>query len=143
EVEGVTNLQIEPQVEIPQIEMQLRPRAALRFGVTAGDVRRAAMTLIRGTKVGEIYDNQKIFDVAVWSPERLRSDLTSLVLLLVAPRVGEKVPLPDLADLRIAPTPNVIQHENASRRIDVSCNASGRDLGSVARDMGPRVRSIC
>jgi CzcA family heavy metal efflux pump len=142
EVDGVTNLQVEPQVEIPQIEIQLRPGAALRFGVTAGDVRRAAMTLIRGTKVGEIYEDQRIFDVAVWSPERLRNDLTSLGKLLIDTPLGGKVPLGDLADLRIAPTPNIIQHENASRRIDVSCNAKGRDLGSVARDIEQRIRSI-
>jgi CzcA family heavy metal efflux pump len=141
-VDGVTNLQVEPQVEVPQIEIQLRANAALRFGVTAGDVRRAAMTLIRGSKVGEIYEDQKIFDVAVWSPEALRSDLTSLGKLLIDTPLGGKVPLGDLVELRMAPTPNVIQHENASRRIDVSCNVKGRDLGSVARDIEQRVRSI-
>jgi CzcA family heavy metal efflux pump len=142
EVNGVTNLQVEPQTDIAQIEMQLKPNAALRFGVTAGDVRRAAMTLIRGTKVGEIYEDQKIFDVAVWSPDRLRSDLAVIGKLLIDTPFGGKVPLRDLADLRIAPTPNIIQHENASRRIDVSCNVSGRDLGSVARDIEQRLGSI-
>ena len=142
EIQGVTNLQVEPQVEIPQIEMQLRPQAALRFGVTAGDLRRAAMTLIRGTKVGEIYEDQKIFDVAVWSPERLRGDIASIGRLLIDTPLGGKVPLSNLADLRIAPTPNVVQHENASRRMDVSCNVSGRDLGSVAREIEQRVRSL-
>ncbi len=141
-VDGVTNLQVEPQVEVPQIEVQLRPEAALRFGVTAADVRRAAMTLIRGTKVGEVYEDQKIFDVAVWSPGRLRSDLPALAKLLIDTPLGGKVPLGDLAELRIAPTPNVIQHENASRRIDVSCNVKDRDLGSVARDIEQRVRSV-
>jgi Cu/Ag efflux pump CusA len=100
------------------------------------------MTLIRGTKVGEIYEDQKIFDVAVWSPERLRSDIASVSKLLIDTPLGGKIPLADLADLRIGPTPNIIQHENASRRIDVSCNVKGRDLGSVARDIEQRVRSI-
>lgn len=49
----------------PQIKVRLRPDAAQRFGLTAGDLRRAAMTLVRGTKVGEIYDDQRIFDVTV------------------------------------------------------------------------------
>jgi len=141
-VAGVTNLQVEPQVEVPQIEIKLRSEAALRFGVTAGDVRRAAMTLIRGTKVGEVYEDQRIFDVAVWSPERVRSDLPSLAKLLIDTPLGGKVPLGDLAELRIAPTPNVIQHENASRRIDVSCNVKDRDLGSVAREIERRVGSV-
>lgn len=141
-IPGIANLQVEPQVDVPQIEVRLRPDAALRFGLTAGDVRRAAMTLIRGTKVGEIYEDQRIFDVTVWSPERKRADIASLQELLIDAPLGGKVPLRDVAEIRIAPTPNIIQHENASRRIDVSCNVKDRDLGSVARDIEARVSSI-
>jgi len=146
DVPGIANLQVEPQVEVPQIEIQLRPEAASRFGLTAGDVRRSAMTLIRGTKVGEIYEDQRIFDVAVWSPEARRRDISSIRQLLIDAPGGipgtAKVPLGDVADIRIAPTPNVIQHENASRRIDVSCNVKGRDLGSVAREIETKVKGI-
>ena len=141
-VDGVTNLQVEPQVEIPQVEVRVKPEAALRFGLTPGDIRRAAMTFVRGSKVGELYEDQKIFDVTVWSYEKWRTDISSLGRILVDAPLGGKVPLQDVADLRIAPTPNVIQHENASRRIDISCNAKGRDLGSVARDIEQRVRGI-
>lgn len=141
-VEGVANLQIEPQVDVPQIEVRLRPEAAQQFGLTAGDVRRAAMTMVRGTKAGEVYEDQKIFDVVVWSQENSRKDLTSLSRLLVDSPSGARVPLGEVADLRIAPTPNVIQHENASRRLDVSCNVKDRDLGSVAREIEQRVRAI-
>jgi len=141
-VEGVANLQVEPQVEVPQVEVRIKPEAARRFGLTAGDIRRAAMTFIRGTKAGEIYEDQRIFDVTVWSEEKWRADLTNLHKILVDAPGGGKVPLGDVAELRIAPTPNVIQHENASRRIDVSCNAKGRDLGSVARDIGERLKEI-
>lgn len=141
-IEGVVNLQVEPQVDVPQVEVRLRPDAALSFGLTAGDVRRAVMTMVRGTKVGEVYEDQRTFDVTVWSSEELRTDLNSLGNVLVDAPLGGKVPLRDVAELRIAPTPNLIQHENASRRIDVSCNVAGRDLGSVARDIEQRVRSI-
>jgi len=142
DVPGVANLQVEPQVDVPQVEVRLRPEAALRYGITAGDLRRAAMTMIRGTKVGEVYEDQRIFDVVVWSPEAKRRDLTSLSSLLIDAPQGAKVPLSDIAELRIAPTPNIIQHENASRRIDVSCNVKGRDLGAVARDIEARVKAI-
>jgi CzcA family heavy metal efflux pump len=142
EVDGVANLQVEPQVEVPQVEIRMKPEAALRFGLTAGDIRRAAMTFVRGTKAGEVYADQRIFDVTVWSEEKWRSDLSSLKNILVDAPVGGKIPLRDVADLRIAPTPNVIQHENASRRIDVSCNAKGRDLGSVARDIQQKLTGI-
>ena len=52
------------------------------------------------------------------------------------------MPLGDVADVRIGPMPNLIAHENGSRRIDVSCNVRGRDLGSVARDIEARVRGV-
>ena len=141
-IPGVTNLQVEQQVDVPQIEIRLRPDAAQRFGLTAGDVRRAAMTLVRGTKVGEVYEDQRIFDVAVWSAERSRNDILSLGNLLIDAPLGGKIPLRDVAEIRIAPTPNIIQHENASRKIDISCNVKGRDLGSVAREIEQRVRAM-
>ena len=141
-VQGIANLQVEQQVDVPQIEIRLRPDAAERFGLTAGDVRRAAMTLVRGTKVGEVYEDQRIFDVAVWSSEKSRSDIFSLGNLLVDAPLGGKIPLRDVAEMRIAPTPNVIQHENASRKIDISCNVKDRDLGSVAREIEQRVHAM-
>lgn len=142
DVPGVVTLQVEPQVDVPQIEVRLKPDAALRYGITAGDLRRAAMTMVRGAKVGEVYEDQRIFDVVVWSPEEKRRDLTSLSSILIDAPQGAKVAMGDVADLRIAPTPNIIQHENASRRIDVSCNVKGRDLGAVARDIEARVKAI-
>lgn len=141
-VSGVAQLQVEQQVEVPQIEVTLKPEAALRYGVTAGDVRRAAMAMVRGNKVGETFDDQRIFDVVVWSAEKARSSLSSLKKILVDTVLGGKVPLEDVADIRIAPTPNVIQRENASRRIDISCNAKGRDLGSVAREIEARLGAM-
>lgn len=141
-ISGVTNLHVEQQVDVPQIEIRLRPEAAQRFGVTAGDVRRAAMTLVRGTKVGEVYENQRIFDVMVWSSEESRRDIASLSNMLIDGPLGAKIPLRDVADIRIAPIPNLVQHENASRKIDVSCNVTGKDLGSVAREIQQRVYAM-
>ncbi len=82
-VEGVIDLKVEPQVLVPQIEIRFRPEAADRFGLTPGDVRRAATTLIKGAKVGELYDEQKIFDVVVWGVPRLRTDPESLRRMLI------------------------------------------------------------
>lgn len=138
-VAGVADLQVEPQVLVPEVQIALKPDAALRFGLTPGDVRRAATTLVKGTKVGEIYEDQKIFDVAVWGVPAIRADLAAVADLRIETPSGAHVPLSEVADIYVAPSPNVIQHENASRRIDVSCNVRGRDLGSVARDIEKRV----
>jgi CzcA family heavy metal efflux pump len=141
-VEGVTNLKVEQQVLVPQIEVQLKPGAAARFGLTPGDVRRAATTLIKGQKVGELYEAQQINDVVVWSAAGARADIESLRRLRINLPAGGDAPLGDVADVRIAPAPNIIQREGASRRIDVTCDVKGRDLGSVARDIEGKVKAL-
>jgi len=141
-VSGVTNLKVEQQVLVPQLEIQLKPDAAARFGLTPGDVQRAATTLIKGTKVGELYQSQQINDVVVWGTSNTRTDIESLRRLRIALPGGGDVPLADVADVLMTPTPNVIQHEAASRRIDVTCDVKGRDLGSVAREIETRVKAL-
>src|SRR5262249_51370247 len=128
-VEGVTNLKVDPQILVPQLDVRLRPDAASRLGLTPGDVRRSATTLIKGTKVGEVYKDQKIFDVFVWGVERVRNDVSKLRDLPIETPLGTHVPLGDVADVAIVPAPNEIKREGASRKIDVTCNVQGRDLG--------------
>jgi len=142
DVKGVTTLKVEPQVLVPHVQVRLKPDAAAIFGVTPGHVRRAATTFIKGTKVGEIYRDQKVFDVAVWGVERVRHDVLALRELPIETPSGARVPLGDVADIEIAPTPNEIKRENASRRIDVTCNVSGADLGSVASEIQRRVEKL-
>ena len=120
---------------MPQVEVRLRPEAAQIAGVTPGQVRDAMATLLRGTKVGEIYEDQKIFDVVVWSVPSVRSDLFAIKRLPIDTAGGGYVPLDAVADVALAPTPNEITREGGSRRIDVTCNVRGRDLGAVARDI--------
>jgi len=142
DVAGVADLKVEPQILVPQIQVSLRPEAAAQFGLTAGAVRRAAATLVKGTKVGEVYDQQMVFDVAVWGDASVRSDIAAIRELLIDTPGGAHVPLKDVADVTIVPTPNEIKREGASRRIDVTCNVRDRDLGSVARDIEARVNSL-
>lgn len=139
DVPGIANLKVEQQVLVPQVVVRMRPDIAAQFGLTARDIIRASSTLMNGQKVGEIYDDQKIYSVVVWGKEPVRRDVDSLRQLMIDTPSGAQVPLSDVADISIEPTPNAIQREGASRRIDVLCNADGRDLGSVARDIEQRV----
>lgn len=142
DVPGVIDLKVEPQVVVPQLDVRLRPEAAARLGLTPGDVRRAATTLVKGSKVGELYKDQKIFDVFIWGVEKVRNDVSALNALPVETPLGTHVPLGDVADLVIVPAPNEIKREGASRRIDVTCNVQGRDLGSVAREIEAKVKAL-
>ncbi len=142
DVGGIADLKVEPQVLVPQIQVALRPEAAAQFGLTAGSIRRAAMTVVKGMKVGEVYDRQMVFDVSVWGKPGARSDIDAIRELLIDTPGGGHVPLKDVADVSIVATPNEIKREGASRRIDVTCNVRGRDLGSVAHEIEDRVRKL-
>ncbi len=142
DVPGVVNLKVEPQVLVPQIEVRLRPGAAERFGLTSGYVRRAATTLLKGAKVGEVFEGQKKFDVVVWSTEETRHDLTALRQLVIDTPSGTQLRLGDVAEVNVVPTPNEIKREGASRRLDITCNVQGSDLGSVAKEIKSRVEKL-
>lgn len=141
-VEGVTNLKVEPQVLVAQIDVRPRPEDLAKFGLTPGHVRRASTTLLKGLKVGEVFDGQKKFDVVVWGTKELRTDLKAVQELPIDVQNGTQVRLKDVADVRIVSAPNEVRRENASRRLDVTCNVSGRDLGSVAREVEEKVRAV-
>ncbi len=142
DVEGIADLRTELQVDVAHIEVEVDLSRAAVYGIKPGDVRRAASTLIAGLEVSDIYEGGRLFDVIVWSTPETRADLTALRELLIDTPGGGQIRLIDVADVRIAPTPNVIQRENSSRRIDVGFNTRGRDLGSVVRDVEQRLEEI-
>ncbi|AII54541.1 hypothetical protein N008_21685 (plasmid) [Hymenobacter sp. APR13] len=141
-VEGVVDLKVQQQTLVPQIQVKMKPEAAARFGLNPGTVLQAISTVVKGRKVGEIYQEQKIFDVAVWGQPAMRADFGAVRELLIGLPGGGAVPLREVADVRIVPTPNEITREASSRRIDVTLNVRGRDLGSVARDVQAQVDGV-
>ena len=134
-IDGVADLKVQAQVLVPQIEVRYRPEKAQLVGVSPADVRRAATTLVQGTKVGEIYEDQKMFDVVVWGSPEVRDSVSAIRKVEIQTPAGGIVPLDAAADVVVAPTPNEITRERGSRRIDVTCNVRGRDLGAVANEI--------
>ena len=91
--------------------------------------------MLAGEEVGDIFLEGRAYDVQVWSTPATRQSLTSIRELLINTSDGGTVRLGDVADISIKPAPNVVDHFNQSRKIDVSANVRGRDLGSVAGDV--------
>jgi Cu/Ag efflux pump CusA len=110
--------------------------------VTPFAARDAVATLVRGSKVGEVRRDQMSFDVFVWGDARARDDLEALRRLPIEAPAGGLVPLSAVADVEIVAAPNEIKRERSSRRIDVTCNVSGRDLGRVAREIETRLKEV-
>ncbi|MDB5689505.1 MAG: hypothetical protein JWL91_1381 [Sphingomonas bacterium] len=141
-IPGVADLKVEQQVLVPQIRIRPRPADLVTFGLTAGEVRRQAQTLVAGQKLGEIYRDQKAFDVALWGEPAIRGDTHALADLMIQTPAGAPVRLRDVADVLIVPAPNEIKRENGQRRIDVTLNVAGADLGSVARGVEAAVAQV-
>ena len=139
-IEGVTTLKIEPQVLVPQISVEMRPDAAAQFGLTPAALMRSVSTLVNGTQVGEIYRDQGIFAVVVRGIEQAHRDPTAVQKLMIDTPSGAQVPLESVANVSIVPAPNEIKREGASRRLDVTCNVAGRDLGAVATEIEAAVK---
>jgi Cu/Ag efflux pump CusA len=129
-------------VLVPQIEIHPRAADLATFGLTAGEVRRQAQTLVAGQKLGEIYRDQKSFDVALWGEPAVRGDIQALRDLMILSPAGAPVRLRDIADVRIVPAPNEVKRENGQRRIDVTLNVAGADLGGVARAVEAAVADV-
>jgi CzcA family heavy metal efflux pump len=141
-IDGVADLKVQAQILVPQIEVRYRPEKAQLVGVSPADVRRAATTLVQGTKVGEVYEDQKLFDVTVWGSPNIRDNIHAVRAIGIHTSGGGVVPLSAAADVEIAPTPNEITREGGSRRIDVTCNVRGRDLGAVAGEIAGALASL-
>jgi len=140
-IDGMIDLHAELQEDIPHIEVAVDSAAALRHGVKPGDVRRAAAALMQGEEVNDIWRGGRVYDVTVWSTPETRHNLSSVLKLPIDTPRGQ-VALGELADVRVAPTPNVIKREDVSRRIDVSANVQGRDLKSVVADVERRLEGL-
>jgi Cu/Ag efflux pump CusA len=98
--------------------------------------------MMAGEEVGDIHIGKRTYDVNVWSIPAARSSLTGLRELPIDTAGGGHVQLQEVADVRIAPTPNIVSHENLKRRLDVRANVRGRDLGSVVADVKARLQNV-
>jgi CzcA family heavy metal efflux pump len=134
-VDGTANQQVQRLVEEPTLEIEVDLAKAQEVGIKPGDVRRAAATMLSGIQVGNLFEEQKVFDVVVWGAPKVRDSLTSIRELMVDVPGGGQVQLGEVASVRVKPALSVIRHENVSRSIDVTASVSGRGLGSVVSDV--------
>ncbi len=141
-INGIVDLKREAHADTPQVEVEVDLANAQEYGLKPGDVRRAAAFLLQGEEVGDIFIGGKTYDVNVWSTPETRNSLTDINELLIDTPDGNQVRLADVADVRIVPSPNVIEREGQSRKIDVSANVRGRDLGSVSEDVETALEGI-
>ncbi|MCZ6664956.1 MAG: efflux RND transporter permease subunit, partial [Gammaproteobacteria bacterium] len=141
-IDGLVDLRAVGQVEEPQIRVKVDLDAAGAANVTPGEVRRSAATVFSGLTVGFLFEEQKIYDVVVWSAPEARRSLDNIRNLLVEKSDRHHVRLGDVADVRIVSVPTVIRHDGTAPFVDVVANVIGRDLGSVNREVESRLETV-
>jgi CzcA family heavy metal efflux pump len=139
---GIADDHVDLEIDTPQIEVKVDLGRAAKYGLKPGDVRRAASTLVAGEEVGDIFRTGKAYDVEVWSTPQTRANVSSIAALPIDTPSGSVVHVGDVAQVSVQPVPNIIERENASRRIDVGAAVVGRDLGSTVADVKNVLKSV-
>jgi Cu/Ag efflux pump CusA len=133
---------VEPQENVKQVRLEIDRQAAAEYGLTPGEVARLLETAYRGRKVSTILDGDRFFDLVVWYDEASRSDREVIGQTILDTPSGRKVALSQVARVLDARGPNVVHHENMERRVVVSCNVQGRDLGSTVAQIREAIAEV-
>jgi Cu/Ag efflux pump CusA len=141
-VSGVVDPRVSLPVEEPTLEIEVDLNSAQRYGVKPGDVRRSAAILLSGMHAGSLFEEQKIFDVVVWSTPETRHSLSDIRNLLIDTPGGGHVRLGEVADVRLVASPTVIKREAVSAYLDIAFNVEGRSASAVVRDVNAMIRNF-
>lgn len=134
-IEGVKDLNVEQQVERPQLVIRPRRTLLARHGITLPEFSEYVNAAIGGEVVSQVQDGSRTFDLTVRMADDALQTIERLRSLLITTASGAQIPLSDVADILSTAGPNTISRENAQRKLVVSANAEGRDMRSVVNDM--------
>lgn len=138
-VAGITDFKLDLPIQEPTLQIEVDIEKAQNYGIKPGDVRRTAAILLSGVQVGNLFEEQKVFDVVVWGTPETRRSLSSINDMLIDTPSGEQVRLGDIAEVRIVPVPAIIQHEGVKQYIDIKAIVQGRDINAIASDIRGRL----
>ncbi|WP_447773762.1 CusA/CzcA family heavy metal efflux RND transporter [Variovorax boronicumulans] len=152
-VPGAAEVKVEQTTGLPMLTVNIDRQKTARYGLNVGDVQDAISTAVGGREAGTLFDGDRRFDIIVRLPETLRTDLEAIRRLPIALPKGTGgaggeglrtsfIPLGEVATLDLAPGPNQVSREDGKRRIVVSANVRGRDLGSFVAEAEEAMRAV-
>ena len=134
-IEGVADLNVEQQIERPQLLIRPRRTLLAQYGITLPEFAEFVNSAIGGEVVSQVQEGARTFDLTVRVADDDLSTMERIRNLLIDTNTGQKVPLADVAEVVSTAGPNTINRENAQRKLVISANAAGRDMRSVVNDM--------
>ncbi len=141
-VKGIGEVRIDKRSTAPEIQVKVDVAAAARFGLKPGDVRRTAATVFAGLEVGNLFEEQKVFDVVVWGTPATRQSITDIKELLIDGPGGTYVRLGDVAEVNFTSTPQVIERDGVTRKLDVHASIAGRDVARIVGEVKTKLAKL-
>lgn len=140
-VEGIADLNVEQQVERPQLKIVPRREVLAKYGITLPEFSEYVSTMLAGTVVSQVYEDSKTFDLTVKVNDSFKDEADKIRNLMIDTGDGRKIPFEYVADIVSSTGPNTINRENVQRKIVVSANVAGRDLRSVVNDIKSNIET--
>ena len=145
-VDGAAEVKVEQTSGLPVLTVEIDRNKTARYGLNVGDVQQTIATAIGGTEAGTMFEDDRRFDIVVRLPDALRGDLDVMRRLPVPlPKGGGAthfIPLGEVATFSVAPGPNQVSREDGKRRVVISANVRGRDIGSFVAEAEDRLRQV-
>lgn len=139
DIEGVVDLNVEQQVDRPQLKITPRRELLGKYGITLSEFSDMVRVCLSGETISQVYEGNKTFDLVLKVDDGSRASIDDIKNLMVDCN-GKMVPLSHLADVSSSVGPNTINRENISRKVVVSANVAGRDMKSVVNDIQEKVK---
>jgi CzcA family heavy metal efflux pump len=141
-IEGLVDISVEQQIEIPQVQIKARREMLARYGITIGEFTEFVDAGFAGERVGDIYEEDKRFDFVLRFDDANRGSIENIRNSWIDARDGQKVPVIEVAEVVSASGPNTINRENVKRKTVVSANVSGRDQKSAVEEIKASLSSL-
>jgi CzcA family heavy metal efflux pump len=134
-VEGIADLNVEQQIERPQLKIEPRREMLVKYGITLPQFAEFVRVNLAGETVSQVYEDGQAFNLVVRTSPAVRNGIDGIGDLMIDAANGRQIPFYEVADIRSVSGPNSVSRENVKRKIVISCNAEGRDLRSVVEDI--------
>ena len=139
--EGLVDLSVEQQVQIPQVQIKANRDMLGKYGITIGEFAEFTDVAFAGEKVSEVYEGNQRFDLVLRFDESNRGNLEKISNTLIDTKDGQKIPLNYVANIVSTTGPNTINRENVQRKTVVSANVAGRDQKSVVDEIRQKIET--
>lgn len=141
DVEGVVDLNVEQQIERPELNIVPKREMLAKYGITLPQFQEFVLVNMAGETVSQVYEEGKAFNLVVIAKTPYKDEMEKIRNLMIDTGDGKKVPLSYVAEVKSASGPNTISRENVKRKIVISANTAGRDVRSVVNDIQKRIDS--